>query len=99
MRGGKKLLRGVKKQIVEVVNTENEFFEKAFLIVSDKYLECDNQKLSKKANEYVSAINPFVSTSFSSSKKGVDKRKLLFDLMKYIGFSGIGAIIALFIAK
>ena len=93
------MLRGVKKQIVEVVNTENEYFEKAFLIVSDKYLEYDNQKLSKKANEYVSAINPFVSGSFSSSKKDRKKKKIMLDLIKYIGFSGIGAIIALFIAR
>ncbi len=93
------MLRGVKKQIVEVVNTENEYFEKAFLIVSDKYLECDSQKLSRKANEYVSAINPFISGPFSSSKKQKERSKILIDLAKYIAFSGVGALIAYFIIR
>jgi len=93
------MLRGVKKQIVEVVNTENEYFEKAFLIVSDKYLECDSQKLSKKANEYVSAINPFASGSFSSSKKTKEIYKIIISIIKYIAFSGVGALIAYFVIR
>ena len=93
------MLRGVKKQIVEVVNTENEYFEKAILVVSEKYIECDKQKLNKKAKEYVSSINPFNSNAYSQQKKGKDRVKILLSVIKYFAFSSFGAMIAYFIIK
>lgn len=88
------MLRGVKKQMIEVMNTENEFFEKAILVVSDKYVECDRAKLNKKATEYVSSINPFSVTPVLTKEKSRDRVKILLGALKHLVFVGIGALIA-----
>lgn len=93
------MLRGVKKQIIEVTNTENEYFEKAILVVSDRYTECDRAKLRRKATEYVSAINPFTDVESKPNKKAVDSVKKLLSVAKYIGASSAGAAILYFIMR
>jgi len=90
------MLRGVKKQIIEVTNTENEYFEKAILVVSDRYMECDRAKLSRKATEYVCSINPFEYSERKSSKKLSPKAIKLLGLFKYVFASGAGAAILYF---
>lgn len=93
------MLRGVKKQIIEVVNTENEYFEKAFLIVSDRYKECDRIKLNRKATEYVTAIDPFQSAEKKSSKRAKKIRGKMLGAAKYLFASGAGAAIVYFVIK
>lgn len=93
------MLRGVKKQIIEVVNTENEYFEKAILVVSDKYTEYDKLKLNIKAKEYISQINPFPSYKEDGNKKSKDNVLILLNVLKYILVSGVGATIVYFIVR
>ena len=52
------MIRGVKKQVIEVNVTESKYFDRAILLVSDRYCELDSLKLRSKAKEYVLAINP-----------------------------------------
>lgn len=85
------MLRGVKKQIIEVTNTENEYFEKAILVVSDKYMECDRAKLSRKATEYVCSINPFDWREEKKTKKISPKALKLLGIFKYVFATGAGA--------
>ncbi len=90
------MLRGVKKQIIEVTNTENEYFEKAILVVSDKYMECDRAKLSHKATQYVCSINPFECFEEKKSKKISPKALKILGIFKYVFASGAGAAFAYF---
>lgn len=94
------MIRGVKKQVIEVLNTENEYFEKAILIVSDRYNECDRVRLSRKANEYVSGIVPF--SSSDTCQKGKKRVKIIKNVMcaiKYLAVSGMGAAVVYFVVK
>ena len=94
------MIRGVKKQVIEVLNTENEYFEKAILIVSDRYLECDRAKLSRKATEYVSSISPFaVTVEKQKDKKKIAIKKTALSLVKYLAVSGAGAAVLYFVVK
>lgn len=52
------MIRGVKKQVIEVNVTESKYFDRAILLVSDRYCELDSLKLRSKAKEYVLAVNP-----------------------------------------
>ena len=94
------MLRGVKKQIIEVTNTENEYFEKAILVVSDKYIECDKERLNKKANEYVCALNPFSNAApYNSEVKGQDRVKILISAFKYFIVCAAGATLSYFLIR
>ncbi|MBE6788141.1 MAG: hypothetical protein E7539_00570 [Ruminococcaceae bacterium] len=94
------MIRGVKKQVIEVLNTENEYFEKAILVVSDRYIECDRARLRRKAAEYVSSITPFsVSEENVKAKKRVNIMKKVFCALKYFAVSGIGAAVVYFVVR
>lgn len=67
------MIRGVKKQVIEVNVTESKYFDRAILLVSDRYCELDSLKLRSKAKEYVLAINP---ENILSENKGVKNDKL-----------------------
>ena len=48
----RKMVKGVNKQIVEIVNTENEYFEKAILFVNP---ESERDELREQADLFVDA--------------------------------------------
>lgn len=50
------MLRGVNKQVVEVVDMQNEYFEKAILFVKAEKQERDEKVLRQRAGEYVRTI-------------------------------------------
>ena len=50
------MLRGVNKQVVEVIDMQNEYFEKAILFVKAEKQEKDEQVLRQRAGEYVRTI-------------------------------------------
>jgi len=94
------MIRGVKKQVIEVLNTENEYFEKAILIVSDRYNQCDRARLNRKANEYVSGIVPFsVSNNDLKQNKRIKIIKNVLSAAKYLAVSGVGAAVVYFVIK
>ena len=43
------MVRGVHKKIIEVADTQNEFFERAILIVKEGFREEDPERLRQKA--------------------------------------------------
>lgn len=49
------MIKGVNKQILEVTNTENPYFEKIIFFVKPEYKNEDRQKLQKEA-EAISTI-------------------------------------------
>ncbi|MBQ1928550.1 MAG: hypothetical protein II366_02175 [Clostridia bacterium] len=47
------MVKGVNKNIIEVHDIENEYFDKAILFVKPEYALFDNEKLFKEARRYV----------------------------------------------
>ena len=94
------VIRGAKKQVIEVLNTENEYFEKAILVVSDRYLETDRGRLDKKAKEYVSAINPFPSLEGVENRvERVDNVKKMLTVLGYLASAALGATLVYFVVR
>ena len=50
------MVRGVHKKIIEVSDTQNEFFERAILIVKESFRDEDPERLRQKAGDYVSQM-------------------------------------------
>ena len=50
------MLKGVRKKVVEVVDMENEYFERAILFVKPEQEDKDLAMLRRKGREYVNAI-------------------------------------------
>ena len=51
------MLRGVNKQIIEINETGNRYFEKAILFVNAEYPEIDENKLYEYADNYLKSLN------------------------------------------
>lgn len=48
------MIKGVSKQILEVTNTENPYFEKIIFFVKPEYQKSDREKLQKEAEALAS---------------------------------------------
>ena len=83
------MVRGVHKKIIEVADTQNEFFERAILIVKEGSREQDPDRLRQKADDYVSHMG---TVALAWRKKA----KLLRNLCKIlVGAAGISLILFL----
>lgn len=83
------MVKGVNKQIVEIINTENEYFDKAILFVNPEKLESERSELRKQADLFVNAY---------VCKKGKNVRRtsgnVLSNLLKVGGGAIGGALIS-----
>lgn len=50
------MLKGVNKKVVEVIDIENEYFEKAILFIKAEKQERDERTLRQRAGDYISTI-------------------------------------------
>lgn len=81
------MLRGVNKQVVEVIDMQNEYFEKAILFVKVEKQEKDEQVLRQRAGEYVRTIQYTPRRRFSCGQMALAAAKLA-------SAAAIGAIVA-----
>ena len=51
------MIKGVNKQVLEVTNTENPYFEKIIFFVKPEYQNGHAEKLKKEAQLYLSLIH------------------------------------------
>lgn len=93
------MIRGAKKQIIEVLNTENEYFEKAILVVSAEYSDTSKAKLDKYAKQYISGINWSQIADEKGKKNKSDRLYKLLSVLKYFAVSSAGALITYFIVR
>ena len=63
------MVKGVNKNIIEVHDISNEFFEKAILFVKPEYALFDNEKLFKEAKKYVNNADLNRRCGVKSNKK------------------------------
>lgn len=62
------MLKGVNKKVVEVVDTDHEFFEKAILFIRAEKQPEDEKDLKQKAREFVSGLSYVPRRAFSPAR-------------------------------
>ena len=77
------MVKGVNKQILEVTNTENPYFEKIIFFVKPEYKTADRKKLQKEA-EALATITQ------KPPKIKVPKKKILRIAVGSVLFTGAG---------
>ncbi|MDF2567022.1 MAG: hypothetical protein K0R90_478 [Oscillospiraceae bacterium] len=88
------MIKGVNKQIIEVVNTDNEFFEKAILFVNPSKMNASEQEKIKKADDYVKEF-----TKNTKTKQKRKSKKWVISVVEIAGAALAGATIASFVIK
>ena len=87
------MFKGVNKRVIEVVETENEFFEKAILFMRPTAVQTDDKQLMNiKAKQYVSTIE-------YSTKARLKSKLFLRMVLRFAGSAAIGALIATILLK
>lgn len=81
------MIKGVNKQIIEVSQTGNRYYEKAWLVVSSQYSETDRDTLESEAQNLVSTMG--IPSAYKASKA----RRHLLLRMGLSAFVGSGVTI------
>ncbi len=50
------MIRGVNKNIIEVTNTENKYFDKAILFLNPDYSKVSQGKIESEAKKYIKTV-------------------------------------------
>ncbi|MDD2495822.1 MAG: hypothetical protein PHV07_05155 [Oscillospiraceae bacterium] len=85
------MLRGVNKQIIEVNNTGNRYFDKALLFVNPQYADISRHKLDIEANMYIDSLENSAKGNDGgylkqNKKKGIIRTGLLFSISAILLF-------------
>lgn len=75
------MIKGVNKQILEVTNTENPYFEKIIFFVKPEYKDADRKKIESEAKNLASTIQ-------KPPKTRIPKKRIL-------AFAGYSALFTL----
>ncbi len=51
------MIKGIDKQIIEINNIDNPYYERAFLIVSPEYEKIEKNILKNEANSFLNALD------------------------------------------
>lgn len=79
-----KMIKGVNKQVLEITNTENPYFEKIIFFVKSEYGNEDRAKLKKEAENYAL-------TAGKPPKSRKTKKEIRYIIMQSILCLGAGA--------
>lgn len=71
------MLKGVSQKVIEVVHTDNRYFEKAILFLRPAAQGEDKAMLRNRAGEYLSQID------YHPARTGAPKRPALSDAVKF----------------
>lgn len=77
--------------MIEVINTENEYFERVIFIVKNEKASASDPFLTKQATEFVQTRHCSVPRK---KKKKID---VLYNIARYIAVAGIGAVLSAFL--
>lgn len=81
------MIKGVNRQIIEVTDTGNEYFERALLIVRPRFSDIPYGRLYDEARRYVRNTGGY--TSLKLNKRQRKKQMALYGM----SFGGLGAAI------
>ena len=79
-----KMIKGVNRQVLEITNTENPYFERVIFFVKPEYGNEDRAKLKKEAENYASSAG-------KPPKSRKTKREIRYLIMQSILCLGAGA--------
>ncbi|WP_312643641.1 hypothetical protein [Hydrogenoanaerobacterium sp.] len=82
------MLRGVNKKIIEVVDTQNDYFERAILFVKDRKLDENESDIKRNADE-------FMKSAATLKFRRILYRIPVFEIVKLLGAASVGAAIVL----
>jgi len=91
------MIKGINRQIIEVGETGNLYFEKAFLFVRPQLEEVDDQRLKNEANRMVERLGVPPKLSKTLTKK--NKSSILFKIGYAFFWSVFGAGVFAFIQR
>lgn len=80
------MIRGINHQVIEVTQTENKYYERAFLVLRPEYASISRELLEKEAHKLLKDMD----TVSSAKPKSVLVNRLLNACL----FSVIGALLA-----
>ena len=81
------MLKGVNKKVVEVVETENDYFEKAILFIKSEKQERDEGTIRQRAMEYLKGIR-------YTPRRSVALPKLALSALRFATAMALGAVAA-----
>lgn len=78
------MIKGVNRQILEVANTENEFFERVIFFVKPEYSNLEEKKLNFEAAMYAKG---------NGKPPKIKRKKMekIFVFLRLLGAAGFGA--------
>ncbi len=80
------MIKAISRQVLEVFDTGNAYFEKAWLMVSPEFSSSDGERLEAEAEDYLIGIEP---------PSALKKKKLrLTRILGFIASSAFGGIVA-----
>ncbi|MEG1687324.1 MAG: hypothetical protein RR022_08605 [Angelakisella sp.] len=81
------MLKGVNKKVVEVMDIENEYFEKAILFIKAEQQGHDERTIKQRASDYLTTIRYVPRRAFSPGR-------LALALLKFSSAAMVGALAA-----
>ena len=80
------MIKGINHQIIEITETGNIYYEKAYLVVRPEYKKSQEALLKKNAKSYISGIK---------APSAIKRSAMVFYwAVRFVSFALIGAIIA-----
>lgn len=90
------MLRGVNKSIIEITQTDNQYFEKAILFVRQSHRERDKRELEERAREFVKSMAEDEAAppqQAAAPTAAATQTKVRIDLKSAIIKAGVGAAV------
>ncbi|MBQ2676864.1 MAG: hypothetical protein IJF54_05665 [Clostridia bacterium] len=92
------MIKGVNKNIIEVANTGNRYFDKAILFVKPRYNTETTHKLEDEARQYLKSVG-IPSNIKKGARQKLYKTKKLRKLLTFIAVGVVALIIGLVYLK
>ncbi|SDN59898.1 hypothetical protein [Acetanaerobacterium elongatum] len=82
------MLRGTNKRVIEVINTENDFFERIIFIVNNEKRNAAEPELKRQANSYMTLHGPKI------RRAAIFRSTILAGVLKIMAAAAAGAAIS-----
>lgn len=79
-----KMIKGVNRQVLEIINTDNPYFERIIFFVKSEYANEDRAKLKKEAEKYAKSVD-------KPPKSRKTKKEIRYLIMQSLLCLGAGA--------
>ncbi len=88
------MIKGVNKQIIEVCDPENKYFEKAVLYIRPEYADVPNGKICSSAKKLVNKMSDVDLWSLAVAEEGRENKRNINRSKLILSIVGSGVLIA-----